>query len=488
NVLFGTAAVYVTYLMVSELWRLGRNKKNKLQITNYRLLAAIAALLLAVSPWHISLSRGAFEANLSSFFLPLAVWGFIKGINKPRWMAVSALAFGLNLFSYHVARIFTPFVIAMIIFHFRKELFNGNNFYSAVSGAVTRYKRALVLIILFVVLALMTIASGAGTRGLDISIFNPTDRWAAMSDRRYEAILQGMPDQVSRVFSNKIVYVGRKFINNYVSYLSPQFLFTQGAGEWTYGMISGRGVLYLIELPFLLAAIWFIAKRGFTRSRALTLIFVWVLIAPIPAALTKGPGFAANRAAVMMPWIQIVVAFGAVTLYERITAVWKQRWLRKLLLYGFIVSMFISLVFFLEDYLYHAPLRASSSMHQGKGSAIKFVNELEDQYDEIVLSRTLSTPNIWLAFYTAYDPDSYQKASKDWLRYEDDGFQFLDQLSGYRLGKYTFGDINLDRAEKEKKILFVSTPGEVQREIEYLDTVYYPDGNPAIYIFDNQAL
>jgi len=37
-------------------------------------LALIAALLLAISPWHFSLSRGAFEANLTTFFLPAGLY------------------------------------------------------------------------------------------------------------------------------------------------------------------------------------------------------------------------------------------------------------------------------------------------------------------------------------------------------------------------------------------------------------------------------
>ena len=99
----------------------------------------------------------------------------------------------------------------------------------------------------FFLIALQTMFYGGSKRGLDVSIFNPTDKWSYVSERRYEAVLSGVPDSLARIFSNKMVYIFSKSFKSYLSYLSPNFLFTDGAGEWTYGMISGRGVLYTIE-------------------------------------------------------------------------------------------------------------------------------------------------------------------------------------------------------------------------------------------------
>lgn len=50
--IFGTLAILACYLMVKKL---SENEN----------LAIYSALFLALSPWHISLSRGAFEANLT---------------------------------------------------------------------------------------------------------------------------------------------------------------------------------------------------------------------------------------------------------------------------------------------------------------------------------------------------------------------------------------------------------------------------------------
>ncbi len=55
---FGTLAVLAVFLLVRKLF-------------DNEFLAFFASFLLAVSPWHISLSRAALEANLTTFFLPL---------------------------------------------------------------------------------------------------------------------------------------------------------------------------------------------------------------------------------------------------------------------------------------------------------------------------------------------------------------------------------------------------------------------------------
>src|SRR4030042_5000305 len=87
NALLGTAAVYVTYLLVKTI-------KNyfdkKLEIGNWK-LETYASLLLAISPWHIMMSRGAFEANLTTFFLPLGMYLFLIGLKNHKYLVFSFL-------------------------------------------------------------------------------------------------------------------------------------------------------------------------------------------------------------------------------------------------------------------------------------------------------------------------------------------------------------------------------------------------------------
>lgn len=461
NAILGTFAALVTYLLANILF-------------NDKRIALVSALLLAVSPWHFPLSRGAFEANLTTFLVPLGVWAFVKGMERPGWMVASTLVFGLNLFSYHSARFFTPLLMIGLVWLYRKK-------YLPVPKATKRYKWSILVFLFFLIVAAYTMLAGAGARVSDVAIFNPTDRWAAVSDRRYEAVLQGLPDEISRIFSNKATFVFDRFLGGYVSYLSPQFLFTQGAGEWTYGMIPGRGVLYLIELPFVLVALWAVVRRP---SLGLGVILLWLLLAPIPAALSKGLGFTGNRAAVMMPALQVFSAFGAIILYDFLVKRWHWHGNRakQVLFYSFIAVLLASLTVFLEDYRYHAPIHGAESMLYGRKKVVEFVNAVESNYEEIVFSRSLSEPQIHVAFYTKWEPTDYQKETQDWLRYEEEGRPFLDQLGEYHLGKYTFTGIA--RELDDPKTLFIGKSNEFPQNTPFVKEIYYPDGRPAILIVD----
>lgn len=476
NAILGSLAVLATYFMVIEIF--GRRfSLNKILINADR-LALFSALILAISPWHVSLSRGAFEANLTTFFVPLGVWCFFKGIKKPKWMGFAAIVFGVNLFSYHSGRLFTPLLLLVIVWLTRKELVVKD---TPIHMGVSRYRWPIFLFALFVILASYTIFTGAGTRGADIAIFNPTDNWQAVSDRRYEAVLQGLPDSIARVFSNKITYTTGQFLNNYLSYFSPQFFFTQGAGESTYGLLPGQGMLYLAEVPFIIFAMWFFVKKP---SKEIGFILLWVVLAPIPAALTKGAGLAGNRTATMMPAIQILSAYGGIILFQKITQRWRSLWSKRILLFCYFAILLISLIFFIESYIYHAPKVNAPSMSYGWQETFKYLNAVDSEYKEIIVSRSFSEPQIFVGFYKAWDPNDYQKATKDWLRYKKEKLLFVDQLGEYRLGKYIFRNIHYSADQNLTETLLVGKLRDFPKDTPTLKIVNYPSGEPVILIVD----
>src|SRR4030042_2088439 len=115
-----------------------------------------------------------------------------------------------------------------------------------------------------------------------------------------------MNPTLARAIHNKYFAGVRHFTSSYLLYISPQFYFINGAGEGTYGMIPGRGVLYWFELPSLLMFLVYAIKNS--KSNLVRLIIFWILVSPIPAALSIGPGYAANRAVISLPAIQIALS------------------------------------------------------------------------------------------------------------------------------------------------------------------------------------
>lgn len=394
NAVMGTLSIVTIYLLAGKLFA-----------KRYSLYAAI---LMAISPWHISLSRGAFETNTLTTLIPLGMYLMLT--RKFVWAAV---ILGINTYSYIAARILT---IPLIV----------------ITGVFAKVPKSdwIKFAIVFLAItgpAYLHMMSQGNNRVADVGIFNPTDNWGGVASRRFEARIAGLPDGIARIFSNKAIYLVSNSLNNYLTYLSPQFLFTSGAGEPNYGVMPGRGLLYYFELPLLLIFVWLLIKNP---SKVHYFILLVLLISPIPAALTKGPGMAANRAATMIPFLVLASAFSfqKILKYQRL----------KIVMVLFIV---VSMAFFLEDYYFHSARIFGPSRNYGYREAFLRAKPMLDTYPDVRLSRSLSSPHIFAAFYWQIDPSFYQKESQKWVDF-DKKYKFLDQMDGYTLGKFRFGDIH----------------------------------------------
>lgn len=461
NAVVGTMAIYVTFLLVYELL-----KNDYLQLPrgfDPKKIALAAATLLAISPWHIMMSRGAFEANLTTLLIPLAVYFFVKALNNPKYYIYSSIVIGLNIFSYHSAKFVTPILFLSLIILFRKQIL--------IKFGVYR-KIAILILIIIASLFLISLKTGSSTRIFDISIFK-----TALTEASYDrtsAINQGMDPLLARMIYNKYEAGFRHFFINYLTYYSPQFYFTQGPAESTYGMIPGRGVLYWFELPLLALGIFYLL-RNFKNKFAL-LFLIWYLTATIPAALTLGPGYAANRAEVILPSIQIISAFGLVLfvslLSSNVYKIFK-------LFGGICILLFFS--YFVFDYFVLSPQKISEGMLYGNYEAAVYLSKNYTQ-DTIVVSRKLSEPHIYIAFANHWDPADYQRNSKNW-NYKNMNLGWVDQMPEYHLGNYTFKNIDYSQYQ-DKNVILVGKAEEFPQDIVFSKQILFPNNKVAIKIVD----
>ena len=466
NALLGTAAVYITYLLVTVLQK---DIKNRSPITDNRSLASIAALLLAISPWHIMMSRGAFEANLTTFLLPLGIYLFLKGLLKPKFFIGASIIFGLNIFTYHAAKLVTPVVLVSLIIVFLKDL--------------KKFKRKeivfpVIILSLFLTVFAYTLFQGSSTRALDVIIFKSS--LGASASERLNDTLSGMPDFLARLLHNKFQVSVLRLANNYLQYFSPLFLFSQGPAEGTYGMIPGRGVLYWFELPFLIGALAFILERRLNRY--FLPFLVWLLVAPIPAALSTGPGYAANRGVVMLPVLQIFLAVGFVKCLSFLNNGFLKSY-KRLISIPFLFFSAYLFVMFLDDYFIQSPYKTAKARNYGNLEVAYWLNENAADKDEIVVSTKLSEPHIYIAFAKKWDPKSYQEATSAW-RYQELGLGWLDQMPEYKLGNYIFRPINWVSEDKDR--FLVGKPEEFPENLSQKIIVSYPNNDPAIYVVTPQ--
>jgi hypothetical protein len=406
--------------------------------------------MLALSPWSIQLSRGAFEANLVTFYLPLSIYLYLT-----KRYTLSIIILALNFYSYHSARLLTLLVIPILVFYCRPNKLN--------------IKHLILSLILFLP-GLISLFGPSLIRGADIAIWSPTDNWHSVAERRFFAKISGLPDPIARFFSNKITSLTSLFVKNYLAYPSPQFLFTTGAGEGTYGIIPGRGLLYYVELPLLIAFLIILIRHP-QKSHFLLLAFL--LISPLPAALTKGPGYAANRAIPMLPFLIIMCSSGLVYLL-------KQFQNQKILAVCIVtISYLISHIFFLEDYLFHSPKSLAMSMNAGVEEVLDRGFKLA-QSDPVQISRSLSEPHIYVAFYQKLDPVTYQADISRFSDFDKSGFKFLDQLGKYEIANIHFG--NLDFNSPTPRTILIGRPHDFPASHPEHFHIDYPNGETAFKV------
>jgi len=236
-------------------------------------------------------------------------------------------------------------------------------------------------------------------------------------------------------------------------------------------MIPGRGVMYSIELVFILAFIVALIK---TKYPPLILLGLLLLIAPIPAAFSKGLGHATNRSAVMIPVLAIITAVGL----DYVGSMFKKH--QKLFTAAVVMAYVVSLTFFLEDYVYHAPKINAPAMSYGWAELMPRLKGIAVEYDQVQISRSLSEPHIFVAFYLPIPPREFQKEIQKYSDFNAN-YKFFDQMSGVEFGKYWFGDIR-PQDPVSKSTLFVGPPDQFPIDHPEYFHIDYPGGKTAIKV------
>ena len=424
NAIVGTLAVFAVYLLVNALFK----KKN---------LALLASFLVAVSSWHIMMSRGAFEANLTTFFLPFGIYLYLK-----KRYNLSALFLGLNLFTYHSAKLLTPIIfIALILITKKIKLVSS------------------LIFVFFLAITIYSLTLGGGARIAERSITRGALEDGAKT--KIGLINKGMNPILARVLHNKYQVTASRFINNYKQYFSYEFLFKEGPRETTYGMIPGQGVLYGFEGLLLLGLVPLILSKKVNNT--VLLIIGWLLISPVPAALSSGVGFSANRAEGMIPVIQILEVVG---LTGWLIVLNRLKSKLKFIPIGiFSALVLFEVLSFAKLYFINSPKITSGGMLFANLKVARWLIE-NDKGEETVIGRTISEPHIYIAFVGKWVPKDYQEATKSWNLET-----WVDQIPSYKLGNFTFSNenVNVGKPEDFKK-------GTVPDKI-----FYYPNGDEAIY-------
>ena len=474
SAIFGVLAVIATYFLARELFpntkkysarpaSLGEAGVFNMQYS----VAVIAALLLAISPWHIQFSRIAFEAQVGLALNIGAVLFFLKGLKRGPFLLLSALLASMSIYMYQSEKVYLPILFVALAAIFWKELLKSPKKWivlAVLTGAI----------ICIPMVASIFIDQNAFSRAKGVSIFSDQTVFLKKNAEKFADDKQ-RGDILGQVFDNRRVEYAKAIVSGYISHFNFNWLFIIGDNERHHA--PSMGLLYLFELPFFLIGIYMLVFGNYSKKSKLTILAIF-LIAPIPASVTSGVPHAV-RAINFLPTFQIFTAIGLITALRFVFSIQYRVFsikIAKLLAIVYLLFAVSNISYYLNQYFVQQNYYYSQYWQYGYEKAIDFIKPIKSGYNKVIVSNQapLDQSYIFFLYYLKFDPKTYQELGGT----ETGGF--AETHRGF--DNLTFRSIDWSREEKGN--LIVGRPEDFPSGIAGLKTINFLNGRPAIKIVE----
>lgn len=454
SAIFGTLTVLLLYFLTKELFK-----------TN-EATALLSSFLLAISPWHIMLSRTTSEVIVSLFFIVLLMYALLKlQMNGHRiWLAVACISSLLAIGTYTASRFFVPIItILMLMFSLHK------------TKQKTTISMPIIAVLIFILITEVLYNTIAiNTRFNQVSIFHNPRTQLLLDEQIRED--RGTPLKITRIFHNKVVNFTRTVLGNYSEYFSLNFLALNG-GYPQRQRIPNTGLFYIWEIVFLLVGIYHSLRIN--THVGLLLLGLWISLL-LPAAITSDDSPNVYRTVVIVPILIIFIAQGIHRIYELIISANYKR-LPFLFLIGLLSIIVFEGSYFVHQYTVHENKHQSWYRNYIMKDLVYSLNQYGPNYKKIIITKT-NTSYIHILFFNAIDPMLY-RASGSYMDIENTGFD-----------KYTFSSkecpLFITKAnqaiEGSPNTLYVNAGVcEIPTlNAKVLKTIYWGDDTPALRLLE----
>jgi 4-amino-4-deoxy-L-arabinose transferase-like glycosyltransferase len=485
----GIGNVILTYLFV---------KKLGLRIRPFfvsgvvpdKYLALTSSLLVAVEPWSLFLSRPAFEANFALFVFLLGILFFMEGLKRPNFIVVSFVFLGLSVWTYNSYRIFTPLMVLICFLIYRKRIFE-------ILGNKPKIVAFLALVcLLFFVPMLFQFVSRVGLARYF---------WVGIVDQGVISRIEMARNAGgSFLIHNRITYFLWEFLQNYLSFFTPQFLFLRGGSNYQFS-IPERGVLYFINMPFfylgLISLLMVIKERTNKYRSNLLLLISWFMLSPIPASLTRD----APHVLRAITYIPVPMIFTSIGVCVAVGVV--RKFFHRNLYAVYLIFLLAFVVEYTRAYFGVYQRHYSRSWQYGYSQLADFLKERYKDYDKIVVTKMYGEPHEFLLFYLKWDPALFREDA-NLIRFYKSNWYWVD-----RFDKFYFvndweisvrSSLNIAKSYPEKDVfklesgylvdcrsdksrcLLATSPGNRPDGWIMIKEIRFLDGQPVFEIYENR--
>lgn len=450
---YGTLTVLLLYFLARDLFK----NKN---------VGVLSAFFLAISPWHIHLTRASFESSFSVFWVTLAVWLMVLGLKNRKYLMLSAIPFAIAVYTYNSARVFVPLFLFVLLLFYRKDFL--------------KVKKATMVAALLFVFALtplipFSISGEVANRYKLVSIVDEPGLIPRINERRG---LSTLPEPLPRLIHNKVTYLSFYFVSNYLAHFSPDFLFVGGAPHKQHH-VQGVGEMYLVQAPLVVLGLYFLFKK---KEKFRWLVIAWIFVTFIPVAITRDSIPHALRTVLAVVPYSIISAYGAYNLFVVI----KNKSLRNIVFGVLSLVLIFNFSSYINNYYSNYPVLYSRDWQYGYKEVVEYIKQNQDKYDQIVFSRHYGEPHMFTLFYLNWDPDKFMNDPNL------ERFESFDWIRVLHFNKFYFPDLGDEGTRfsdivdfnKGKKIMFIGKPGDFPESIKKLLEVKFKDGKGAFEIVE----
>lgn len=453
------AALFGTLLPLAVFGLLHLRKQTKLGL--------ISGLVIASSPWSLEVSRTAIESGVAVALFALSL--FCLQLKSKRFLLSGIFLGSLTLLTYHSARIVVPPLILLIGW----------------LGLVTPAFRKAVIVwgAAMMVIGVTLSVSASSSRFTQISIFNSQELLLLREEaiREYGSFGQ-TPLFLVRLINNKPMSLFHGFVGNYLMNTSPNFLFISGAQPLR-ASIPQTGQLLIIFAPFLLIGLIGAGRKISSLSK---LMYVWLLLAPIPAALTYAEIPHVYRNYFMIVPLSYFIAHGLLISYSLLESKLKKDWQ----IWSIVgVSLIIFCLFFLRAWLQYSVIQQIHQPWYRQSGYQELMADLRDfqraGFSEFVITQRLMEPYIFYLFYNQIPPRDFQTMAQRRLSHSE----VEAGIESWRLQQMVFHEARCPYShpdfwdQKLSKTLFVvAFDCELPLGFKRHKSIEFADGNPMFHL------
>lgn len=458
SLLTGLIIVIAVYFLTDELIRLTAlsGKQPKISFISDRLKVPQLTVMLftALNPWQIHFSRAAYETMMACACIIGGLTIYLTAVRKkrPDLIYLALIFFALSVYTYNIARLFTPVFLIFLFIFTKNRLQNLNK--------IHKYTIPVFILTLLAPFAWGALNHGGADSTLSTMIFTSAKVQAPLLE--FRSYFSQLPLWLTRFFMNNPALKLRYYAANLIATFNLNYFFVNG-GNNPNNAVGSTGQWYMFELPLVVLGGAFLFS---SYKKIFWLLTVWITLVILISAMTYDPPQATRMFFLAIP-VTVLSAFGFIKLTEIIANL--KPWSRFMMLTGGGLIMTYSFFWYFTAYYFCFPINSSRHWRLTDRELTRYLMDIQSDYRQVIFDTNTSFKYTSLLYYLKYPPADFQHEAV-WAAADSEGFTYPVSF-----GKYLFKPIDFQKDWSETDSLLVTDETHHPITRQPLQVIYYPE-------------